>query len=155
MLELPSGYALRSGSSLDRALLVKFMQRTYQENFPGAETAHLARTVDQYLSKQTPLWWIDWRADEIYQTIAGLWLGNAVDQTSGNRHAHIFLLYVSPPHRRQGLASVLMQEAEQWAAQRGDRQIGLQVFTHNQPALQLYEQRGYQPQSVTMLKKLG
>ncbi|MEI6371680.1 MAG: GNAT family N-acetyltransferase, partial [Nostocales cyanobacterium ELA608] len=50
------GYSLRQGSTLDQALLVKFMRLTYQEQFPHQDFSHLARTVEQYLSRDTPLW---------------------------------------------------------------------------------------------------
>lgn len=86
--------------------------------------------------------------------IACLWLGNSVDQVNGERHAHVFLLYVMPEHRRRGIGSALMHHAEAWARNRGDRQIGLQVFTQNQLALELYRRRGYQPLSLWMLKNL-
>jgi GNAT superfamily N-acetyltransferase len=149
LTELPSGYRLRTGSGLDRALLVKFMQRTYQELYPGCNLAHFAITVEQYLSSETPLWWVE---QEDATPIACLWLGTAVDQVQGDRHAYIFLLYVNPDHRRQGIGSALMQQAEMWAKARGDRQIGLQVFQQNQPALNLYEKLGYRPQSIWMVK---
>ena len=55
---LPS-YCIHTGSRLDRALLVKFMQLTYQELFPGQNFSHLAQTVEQYFSPETPLWWVD------------------------------------------------------------------------------------------------
>lgn len=147
------GYHLRSGSTLDRAVLVKFMQRTYQELFPECSIAHLAKTVDQYLSKDTPLWWVDF--DSLMQPIACLWLGIAIDQIHGDRHAHIFLLYVAPEYRRHGIGSALLHQAEQWAITRGDRQIGLNVFQTNQPALCLYTKLGYQPSSLWMVKQLS
>ena len=84
-----------------------------------------------------------------------IWLGNAIDQVRGDRHAHIFLLYVMPEHRRRGIGSELMRHAEDWARARGDRQIGLQVFQSNQPALALYHQLGYQTQSLWMVKSLS
>ena len=59
-----------------------------------------------------------------------------------------------PDHRKQGMGSALVQNAEQWAAQRGDRKISLQVFMNNQPALNLYQKLGYQPQSLLMQKIL-
>ena len=148
---LPAGYELRRGSGLDRALLVQFMQRTYEELFPEQPLAHLTQTVDSYLSVDTPLWWVN-AVDR--STAAGLWLGNAIDQATGDRHAHIFLLYVAPAHRRQGIGRALMQYAENWARQRGDRQIGLQVFQTNQPALSLYTKLGYEVQSLWMVKLL-
>ena len=151
------GYQVQQGSSLDRALLVQFMQKTYSEGFPEISTAHLAQTVEQYLSKDTPLWWVRLlpvTATDPCQTVGCLWLGTAIDQASGDRYAHIFLLYVAVAHRRRGIGTELMRQAEAWARARGDRQIGLQVFVTNQPALALYESLGYRVQSVTMLKPL-
>ncbi|MCW5314824.1 GNAT family N-acetyltransferase [Nostoc sp. KVJ3] len=87
--------------------------------------------------------------------IACLWVGNAIDQVHGNRHAHIFILYVVPEHRRRGIGTALMRYVEDWAIQRGDRQIGLQVFQSNKPALNLYNQLGYQTQSLWMVKFLS
>ncbi|WP_445299585.1 MULTISPECIES: hypothetical protein [unclassified Microcoleus] len=57
--QLIPGYGLRSGSGLDRAKLVKFMHRTYQELYPNGELGHLAQTVEQYFSNQTPVWWVE------------------------------------------------------------------------------------------------
>lgn len=159
--KLLQDYTVRSGSTLDRALLVKFMQRTYQDMFPQQDFSHLSQTVEQYLSTNTPLWWVEYSAEkkeqvDIFPTtpIACLWMGNAIDQISGLRHAHIFLLYVTPEHRRKGIGTALMQYAENWAKQRGDNQIALQVFQTNTPALNLYNQLGYQTQSLWMIKPL-
>ncbi|QYX30120.1 GNAT family N-acetyltransferase [Sphaerospermopsis torques-reginae] len=168
------GYSIRRGSTVDKALLVKFIQRTYQELFSNQDFSHLARTVEQYFSTDTPLWWVyetqgtgnreqgTGNSEEITQSpvpspqspipTACLWAGNAIDQVTGDRHAHIFLLYVVPSHRRRGIAKALMQHIENWAKQRGDRQIGLQVFTSNTPALNLYQNLGYQTQSLWMIK---
>ena len=156
---LPPGYQLRSGSSLDRAMLVKFMQKTYQEFYPERDFSHLAQTVEQYLSKDTPLWWVEFLDSEAgslqsSKAIASLWLGNAVDQLKGSRHTHIFLLYVAPEHRRKGIGTALMHHAEDWARARSDRQISLQVFLSNQPAVNLYQQLGYQTESLLMVKSL-
>ncbi|WGV26045.1 GNAT family N-acetyltransferase [Halotia branconii] len=159
--QLLPGYYIRCGSTLERSLLVKFMQRTYQHLFPEQDFAHLARTVEQYFSRDTPLWWVDFSkedGEEITNSpapIACLWVGNAIDQVQGDRHAHIFLLYVEPEHRRRGVGTALMRYIENWATQRGDRQLGLQVFQSNQPALNLYNQLGYQTQSLWMVKSLN
>jgi GNAT superfamily N-acetyltransferase len=170
---LPSNYSLGRGSGKDRALLVKFMQKTYAELSGSDRIAHLAETIEQYFSPETPLWWVfhhanredpstQNRASLPTQTlhsqgnipIACLWLGTAVDQLQGDRYTHVFLLYVAPDHRRQGIGAALMQVAEDWARQRGDRQIGLQVFQINQTALNLYQNLGYQVQSLGMSKRL-
>lgn len=164
---LPAGYAIHQGSALERALLLKFLQKTYAEIAPGGNHAHLAETIDQYFSNETPLWWIHLTASEdstglpslsasqSRATAVGcLWLGTAIAQPTGYRHTHVFLLYVAPAHRRRGLGSALMQQAETWAKQRGDRQISLQVFTTNQPALNLYRSLGYETESLWMVKGL-
>lgn len=151
------------------------MQRTYQDIFPNEDFSHLEQTVKQYFSSDTPLWWIDFLGEGDQESrgareqgsnkeflssvphrpIACLWVGNAIDQVQGNRHAHIFILYVVPEHRRRGIGRALMRYVENWAIQRGDRQIGLQVFQSNKPALNLYNQLGYQTQSLWMVKFLS
>ena len=193
--QLLPGYIIRRGSALDRSLLVKFMQRTYEDFFPNEDFSHLEQTVKQYFSSDTPLWWVEYssegdQADEEQARnnpcsmpntstslstsaprpilrlrsvqvphaqcpTACLWVGNAIDQVHGNRHAHIFILYVVPEHRRRGIGKALMRYVENWAIQRGDRQIGLQVFQSNKPALNLYNQLGYQTQSLWMVKFLS
>ncbi|MFK0730902.1 MAG: GNAT family N-acetyltransferase [Gloeotrichia echinulata DVL01] len=154
MNSLLPGYNIYLGSTLDRALLVKYMQRSYQDSFPQQDFSHLAGTVEQYFSKDTPLWWVQEEEGTSYPPIACLWVGNAIDQVGGIRHPHIFLLYVVPEHRRRGIGTALMRYVENWATQRGDRQIGLQVFQSNQTALHLYHQLGYQTQSLWMVKSL-
>lgn len=152
------GYCLRRGSGLDRALLVKFLQRTYRELNPDGEVSHLVHTVEQYFGPEATLWWVEPEGASVplgrlaVEPVACLWLGNAVHQITGDRQSYIFLLYVTPPVRRQGIGTALMHHAEAWARQRGDRQIGLQVFQTNQPALKLYEKLGYQSESVWMIK---
>ncbi len=150
---------IRRGSTQDKALLITFMKRTYQDIFPNQDFSHLSQTVDQYLSNDTPLWWVDFvgeQSEDISPVpIACLWMGNAIDQITGLRHAHLFLLYVVPEHRRRGVGKALMQYGETWAKARGDKQIGLQVFANNTPALNLYEQLGFQTQSLWMVKKLN
>ncbi|WP_127082827.1 GNAT family N-acetyltransferase [Dulcicalothrix desertica] len=154
---MPS-YKIRKGSTLDRALLVKFMQRTYQDIFPNQDFSHLSKTVEQYLSSETPLWWVNFTDTETVtqetSPVACLWMGNAIDQITGQRHAHLFLLYVVPEHRRRGVGRALMEYAQTWARARGDKQIGLQVFSSNTPALNLYNQLGFQTQSLWMIKPL-
>ena len=151
--KLPPNYQFVTGSSLDRATLVKFMQKTYQELFPDRNFSHLAITVEKYFSVETPVWWVEKKLENTTAIKVGcLWVGNGIDQVKGDHHAHIFLLYVTPEHRRQGIGKSLMQLGEDWAKNRGDRQISLQVFQSNQPAVNLYSQLGFQTQSLWMVK---
>ena len=158
--DLPRGYQLRMGSLKDSSLLVKFMYLTYQELFPDRhDFSHLTETVNKYFSLNTPLWFIKRVGEPVSSeltdlTVACLWMGSAIDQVSGERYGHIFLIFVVPEHRKQGIGTTLIKVAENWAKARGDRQIGLQVFTQNQPALNLYRHLGFQTQSLSMIKSL-
>lgn len=154
---LPQSYHLRRGYGRDRSLLLNFLWQTYKELFPQQEDfSHLEKTLENYLSTDTPLWWVDWESGESSRrtSVGCIWLGNGIDQSNGDRYAYIFLLYVSPPHRGKGIAKALLNYAETWARSRGDRQIGLMVFQANQPALNLYRNLGYQTQSLLMIKYL-
>jgi ribosomal protein S18 acetylase RimI-like enzyme len=139
---------------------VQTIQRTYAELFPGCPVAHLAQTVEQYLSRDTPIWWVQDQhhdapmASGRPEVIGCLWMGNAIDQVNADRQAHIFLLYVAPPHRRRGIGRTLMLQAEAFSRARGDHKIGLQVFANNHSAIELYQSLGYGIQSLTLEKKL-
>lgn len=156
MAEFIAGYSLErgSGDQRDRNRLLNFMQRTYAELFSGGEFTQLENAIDRFFSPETPLWWVQ-KSDEIgWNPIAGLWLGSAIDQGTGARQAHILLLYVMPNHRRRGIGAALVRYAETWAKSRGDRQIGLQVFETNLPAMELYRALGYETQSRWMTKSI-
>ncbi|PSB49661.1 GNAT family N-acetyltransferase [Cyanosarcina cf. burmensis CCALA 770] len=163
--QLLPGYSIHSGTNQDRTLLLQFMQQSYQEIFPKQNFAHLTRTVEQYFSRDTPLWWVEESQNskvksqnsklaDSCQKVACLWVGNAVDQVKGDRHTYIFLLYVKPEYRQRGIGKALMRYLEDWARTKGDRQIGLQVFQSNTLALDLYHKLGYQIQSHWMIKTL-
>lgn len=159
-----ANYRLEAGSSLQRARLVKFMQRAYREmiceSHCHAPGAHLADTVQRHLSPQSRIWWlIDERTGTLpiglpgtqsQEPIGCLWLGEAIDQRSGHRQAYVFLLYVAPDHRHQGLGTALMHHARTWAKHQNYRQISLQVFEDNLAAIALYEKLGYRSKSKWM-----
>jgi len=52
-------------------------------------------------------------------------------------------LSVDPAHRRRGLATAVMAELLEWAAERGAMTAWLHVETANAPALALYERLGF------------
>lgn len=145
-------YQLVTGTTLDTSTLLKFLQVTYQELYPQQQDyQHLQSTVDRYLSGETPLWFV---TDANSVKIACLWLGIAIDQITGIRHPNVFLIYVDPIYRRQGIGRELMRYVATWATAQGYTQIGLQVFTTNQPAIELYQQLGYQSRSISMMRDL-
>ncbi|MGL4620158.1 GNAT family N-acetyltransferase [Chroococcidiopsis sp.] len=114
-----------------------------ESQFHDLKSAHSKSTIPSLLTPHSSL-----------LKVACLWVGNAVDQVKGDRHTYIFLLYVKPEYRRRGIGKALMRYLEDWARTKGDRQIGLQVFQSNTPALDLYHKLGYQIQSHWMIKRL-
>jgi len=150
---LVPGFKARLGTKGEQYLLLQFMQWTYAELYPGHDYHHLQAVIDQYWSTDTPYWFIT-PEYEVDQLVACLWLGTAVDQVTGDAYTHIFILYVDPAYRQQGLGTALLQMAENWASQQGDQQIGLQVFTNAYPALSLYEKLGYQSKALLLVKEI-
>ena len=150
-------YHLKAGSVLDRARLVKFMQRAYEEMGGGGDMSHLADTVQRHFSSKSHLWWLIDERSPVPSSLPGtarqepvgcVWLGEGIDQRNGAKQAYVFLLYVAIAHRRQGLGRAMMQHAHHWAKQQDYGQIGLQVFEDNASARSLYEQMGYLPKAM-------
>ena len=59
------------------------------------------------------------------------------------RFAMVQELVVAEAHRRRGIGTRLMREAERWARDRGVTEVGLSVYEFNQAALRLYHRLGY------------
>jgi len=65
-------------------------------------------------------------------------------RSSKTRHsAMIWGVYVSPAYRRQGIARALLENAFDWAGNRGILTVRLGVTTVNFPALQFYSRLGF------------
>jgi RimJ/RimL family protein N-acetyltransferase len=66
------------------------------------------------------------------------------DPHPASAHVADLGLMVAVSHRRRGIGRALLREAEDWA--RGSRvsKLELHVFPHNEPALALYEDAGYE-----------
>lgn len=52
-------------------------------------------------------------------------------------------LYIDPAHRKQGIATRLIQAFRNAAAEKGARRIELKVLSENNSALNLYEKMGF------------
>lgn len=149
------GYRWYRGSGIDEALVVRTLQRAYRD-LGGQDGPHLAETVRRHLSSRSKLWWVvpEVEGKHPLDPIGCLWLSEAIDQRTGEDQAYVFLVYVAPEHRRQGIGTLLMQQAQQWASKNGYGSISLQVFESNQAALALYEKLGYESQAVWLTKAL-
>ncbi len=146
------GYRWYQGSGIDEALVVRTLRRAYRD-LGAQDGPHLAETVRRHLSSRSKLWWVLPYGSSA-EPVGCLWLSEAVDQRTGEDQAYVFLVYVAPEHRRRGIGTVLMQQAQQWASKNGYGSISLQVFESNQAALALYEKLGYVSQAIWLTKTL-
>jgi [ribosomal protein S18]-alanine N-acetyltransferase len=63
----------------------------------------------------------------------------------GSTVARLYSIAVSPGFRGQGLAGILMRDAQEVARQRGSNRLRLEVRADNTSAIRLYERLGYRP----------
>jgi GNAT superfamily N-acetyltransferase len=68
--------------------------------------------------------------------------------------AWIHEIYVKPEHRRRGVASLLLVEAERFARSQGARRLRLGVLDRNEQARALYGSRGYRDHAHVLTKTL-
>ena len=70
------------------------------------------------------------------------------DPHPASRHVADLGLMVSERHRRRGIGTALLREAEEWARTVGVRKLELHVFPHNDAAIQLYENCGFRREGL-------
>jgi ribosomal-protein-alanine N-acetyltransferase len=68
-----------------------------------------------------------------------------VERARAKPAGYIVTLDVAPPHRRRGLATQLMQRAEQQALEAGCAALALHVFADNEAAMLFYKSLGFIP----------
>jgi RimJ/RimL family protein N-acetyltransferase len=71
-------------------------------------------------------------------------LSLARDPHRSSAHVADLGLMVAAAHRRRGIGTALLAQAEEWARASGVTKLELHVFPHNGPAVALYETRGYE-----------
>ncbi|NEP59632.1 MAG: GNAT family N-acetyltransferase, partial [Symploca sp. SIO2G7] len=122
----------------------------------ATQLGHLNQTVELYLKGVSTLWWLQKGDVRVGFTasqkadIGCLWLGQSINQLTGALQAYIYLVYVEPAYRRQGLGRGLVKHAKYWAQKHGYAQMSLQVFCNNKTALHLYKALGFTP-TATLL----
>ena len=70
------------------------------------------------------------------------------DPHPASRHVADLGLMVAFDHRRQGIGRMLLEHAVGWARASGILKLELHVFTHNDPALRLYEAFGFEREGL-------
>ncbi|MFB6204389.1 MAG: GNAT family N-acetyltransferase [Candidatus Nanohaloarchaea archaeon] len=67
---------------------------------------------------------------------------------------HIAELYVREDHRRQGLATRLMENVLEWGRERGCEAVELNVDTPNREAIEFYMEQGFEEARKVLRKEL-
>jgi GNAT superfamily N-acetyltransferase len=76
------------------------------------------------------------------------------DSISGEICGTIPLLAVSPKSQGLGLGKLLIEHAEKWAKQLGCRLLHIEVFANNKKADSFYQNIGFKPETVHMIKPI-
>lgn len=72
-----------------------------------------------------------------------------------DRYCYVTSVYVIPEHRRQGVLSALMEQAEEWARGRGLTEMRLHNSTLNALARGTWDQLGFAVNEEVRLKHIG
>jgi RimJ/RimL family protein N-acetyltransferase len=75
-------------------------------------------------------------------------LSLARDPHPASAHVADLGLMVAASHRRQGIGRALLEEAVAWARRSGISKLELHVFPWNDPAIQLYEDFGFEREGL-------
>ena len=76
------------------------------------------------------------------------------DSISNETCGTIPLLAVSPNSQGLGIGKLLVESAEEWAKNIGCRLLHLEVFANNKKANNFYQNMGFEPETVHMIKPL-
>jgi putative acetyltransferase len=75
-------------------------------------------------------------------------LSLARDSHPASQHVADLGLMVAYEHRRRGIGRTLLEQAVEWARANGIEKLELHVFPHNEPAIKLYEQFGFEHEGL-------
>lgn len=70
------------------------------------------------------------------------------------QHAYLGFMYVVPQFRGKGVNKMIMDRLADWAAARNIRELRLDVYQQNEPAIHAYERTGFVKHMLAMRKGL-
>ncbi|MGI9823696.1 N-acetyltransferase family protein [Agromyces sp. Marseille-Q5079] len=85
------------------------------------------------------------------EDVGWLWLG---PWSEGGDQWWVWDIHIRAPYRRRGHARAAMEYAAAFAKEQGAPMLGLNVFAYNVPAIELYEDLGFEAASLHMVKAL-
>lgn len=166
-----------------RVLAVRAITRALERDGTtgSADVVWVAESADTIAGAMAAMPWHEWsRRASAFLRVAlsaippwrwprAIWMHHASGRSGG--HALAATLYVdslatAPAFRRRGVATALLDAAEQRALERGLRAVALDAWEDNSPARALYRSRGFievahtpaargLPGGVSLVKQLG
>jgi ribosomal protein S18 acetylase RimI-like enzyme len=94
----------------------------------------------------------------ILEVRSGLRVGEvwySAEEQGGSLQFWVEWIWIEPEFRRRGYATAALTALEEEARRLGATRLGLDVWTDNPPAIELYRRLGYSPARVSMVKPLG
>ena len=82
------------------------------------------------------------------------YLETLVDYFDRRPHGHVAELAVTREAQGRGAAGALLSAAEVWSRGLGHRTLTLNVFEENHHARDVYEKRGFRPETVRYVKRI-
>lgn len=70
-------------------------------------------------------------------------------------HAYLGFMYVDPEYRGLGVNSKIIEGLKSWVISRGIKELRLDVYEGNLPAIKAYEKVGFSKQLINMHMKIG
>jgi RimJ/RimL family protein N-acetyltransferase len=145
-----SGFAIRHATTADAAALVELGRVVSSEPEGWLITDGDWRHVSDERRYLRAIRRSPHAAVFVAETEAGLVgrLSLARDAHPASQHVADLGLMVAPSHRRQGIGQALLRRAVEWGRETGVEKLELHVFPHNEPAIRLYEQFGFEREGL-------
>lgn len=149
---------LRNATPLDEGAILALTRELADFPVPSWRTADEIRQADLPILRAalagTPPDQLLLLAEEAGVVLGFVYVVTNRDYFSGEAHAYVEDLAISPDARGKGVARALMQAAEDWTREQGHHRIRLAVWYQNERARGLYEHLGYQPETMYYIKEL-
>jgi len=154
-----SNVRIRPARADDLATVLSLAGRLAEFSIPpwrtGAQVIETERRVlTRALATATPNAPVFVAEDSTAVALGFMYLETVVDYFTGRSHAHVAILAVAASAEGRGVGRALLDAADQWARERGDPFITLNVFAQNTRARAVYERLGYGPETIRYVKPL-
>ncbi len=147
---------IRKALATDKQSVLKISERLSDFETPTWRTSEEIasediKTLDNYFSYPKPKQHL-YVAEQETTVVGILFLEERTDFFNKSRLLHISILAVDKDHSGYGIGSKLLGYSESFAQELDIRRISLNVFSSNQHARDIYKNKGFNEETIFMLK---